>query len=104
MNKKLWIVMGCVLLALMIAMTARLVTTAGKYRITVISGEKFVHQCPRLARPGETVTVMTSVVTDAELYVNGVDGAFVRPGEYRFVMPDHDVELKVTVIAYPDGA
>ena len=39
-----------------------------------------------------------------ELYVNGVDGKFVRPGEYQFVMPDNDVELKVTVIANPNGA
>ena len=104
MNRKTWIVMGCLLLTVMIALTATLISGIGRHRITVISGEKFVHKCPKSARTGETVTVMTSVVSDAELYVNGVDGKFIRPGEYQFTMPDHDVELKVTVIAFPNGA
>ena len=47
---------------------------------------------------------MTSVISDGELYVNGVDGSFLRPGEFQFVMPDEDVQLKVTVIAFKDGA
>ena len=104
MNRKMWIVMGCLLLTVMIALTATLISGIGRHRITVISGEKFVYQCPGYAKAGETVTVMTSVVSDAELYVNGVEGEFARPGEFRFVMPDHDVELKVTVSAFPTGA
>ena len=104
MNRKTWIVMGCLLLTVMIALTATLISGSGRHRITVISGEKFVQKCPGYARAGETVTVSTAVVSDGELFVNGVDGEFVRPGEFRFVMPDHDVELKVTVIAFPNGA
>ena len=104
MSRKIWIIMGCVLLTVMIALTAVLISGSGRHRITVISGEKFVHKCPKYARTGETVTVMTSVVSDGELYVNGVEGKFVRLGEFQFVMPDHDVELKVTVIAFPNGA
>ena len=100
MKKKLIVWTG-LLLALLMCMV---LLGCSRHRITVISGEKFVHKCPRSARTGETVTVMTSVVSDAELYVNGVDGKFIRPGEYQFVMPDHDVELKVTVIAFPNGA
>ena len=100
MKKKLIVWTG-LLLALLMCMV---LLGCSRHRITVISGEKFVHKCPKSARTGETVTVMTSVVSDAELYVNGVDGKFIRPGEYQFVMPDHDVELKVTVIAFPGGA
>ena len=100
MKRKLIVWTG-LLLALLMCMA---LLGCSRHRITVISGEKFVHKYPKTARTGETVTVETSVVSDAELYVNGVDGKFVRPGEYQFVMPDNDVELKVTVIAFKDGA
>ena len=100
MKKKLIVWIG-LLLALLMCMV---LLGCSRHRITVISGEKFIHKCPKSARTGETVTVMTSVVSDAELYVNGVDGKFILPGEYQFTMPDHDVELKVTVIAFPNGA
>ena len=101
MKKKLLISIGLLLAVLLLG---TVLVGCSRHRITVISGEKFVHKCPKSARTGETVTVMTSVVSDAELYVNGVDGKFIRPGEYQFVMPDNDVELKVTVIAFPNGA
>ena len=101
MKKKLIVWTGLLLAVLMMG---TILVGCSRHRITVISGEKFVHKCPKTARTGETVTVETSVVSDAELYVNGVDGKFVRPGEYQFVMPDNDVELKVTVIANPNGA
>ena len=91
-------------LLLIVFMICTAVLFSGYRRITVISGDRFVHQCPKYAKPGQTVTVMTSVISDGELYVNGVDGTFIRPGEYQFVMPDNDVELKVTVIANPNGA
>lgn len=100
-RRKLIVLMGLLLAALMMCTVLFFATY---HRITVISGEKFVHDCPRFAKSGTTVTVMTSVVSDAELYVNGVDGQFIRPGEYQFTMPDHDVDLKVTVIAFPNGA
>ena len=101
MKKKLLISIGLLLAVLLLG---TVLVGCSRHRITVISGEKFVHKCPKSARTGETVTVMTSVVSDAELYVNGVDGKFVRLGEYQFVMPDHDVELKVTVIAFQGGS
>ena len=100
MKRKLIVWTG-LLLALLMCMA---LLGCSRHRITVISGEKFVHKYPKTARTGETVTVETSVVSDAELYVNGVDGTFIWPGEYQFVMPDTDVELKVTVIANPNGA
>ena len=102
MSRKKRIVCAGILLAALL-MNAVL-GGCSRHRITVISGEQNVYECPRHAKTGETVTVMTAMVTDGELYVNGVEGEFVRPGEFRFVMPDRDVELKVTVIAFPDGA
>ena len=101
MKKKLLIGIGLLLVVLLVCGVLFL---SSYRRITVISGERFVHKCPKFAKPGDTVTVSTSVVSDGELYVNGVDGKFVRLGEYQFVMPDHDVELKVTVIAFKGGA
>ena len=69
MNLRKWIVwMGLLLIVFMIC-TA--VLFSGYRRITVISGDRFVHQCPKYAKPGQTVTVMTSVISDGELYVNG---------------------------------
>ena len=102
MDRKRRIVWTELLLAVLLMGTV--LVGCSRHRITVISGEKFVHKCPKYAGTGETVTVSTSVVSDGELYVNGVEGKFIRPGEFQFVMPDHDVELKVTVIAFPNGA
>ena len=91
-------------LLLLVLLPGTMLVGCSRHKITVVSGERFVHECPRHARTGDTVTVMTSVVSDGELYVNGVDGRFVRLGEYQFVMPDHDVELKTTVVAFANGA
>ena len=101
MKKKLLIGIG-LLLAVLVVCGVLFFTTW--HRITVVSGAQFVYKCPRFARTGATVTVMTSVVSDGELYLNGVDGDFVRPGEFRFTMPDHAVELKATVIAFEGGS
>ena len=101
MKKKLLIALAAALLVLLIAL-AVLNLFFGK--ITVVSGKQFVDRCPRYARPGQEVTVTTVVVSDGEIFVNGADGAYVQPGVYKFTMPDGDVQLKVTVIAYPDGA
>jgi hypothetical protein len=102
MNRKKLIL--CIAL-LLVVLTVCTILLLGSYRrITVISGERFVSKCPKFAKPGDTVTVYTSVISDGELYVNGVDGRFLRPGEFQFVMPDEDVQLKVTVVAFKDGA
>ena len=102
MNRKKLILWIGLLLAVLTVCAVLFFSTY--HRITVVSGAQHVFKCPKFAKPGQTVTVMTAVVSDGELYVNGVDGDFVRLGEYQFVMPDHDVALKVTVIAFPDGA
>ncbi len=100
--KKTIIKAVCIVLAVLLI--ALLVVSAVFRRITVTSGSQFVDKCPRLARPGQEVTVTTAVVSDGEIYVNGVDGRYVRPGVFVFTMPEEDVRLKVTVIAFPGGA
>ena len=102
MNRKKLVIWIGLLLAVLAVCLVLFFSTC--HRITVISGAQHVHKCPKFARTGQTVTVTTSVVSDGELYVNGVDGSFVRLGEYQFVMPDEDVQLKVTVIAFENGA
>ena len=101
MKKKL---IKAVCIALAVLLIALIVMNAAFRRITVTSGRQFVDTCPRLARPGQEVTVTTAVVSDGEIYVNGVDGRYVRPGVFVFTMPEEDVELRVSVIAFPDGA
>ncbi|MBR0039818.1 MAG: hypothetical protein IJP64_00355 [Oscillospiraceae bacterium] len=101
MKKKLFLALAAVLVMMLIAFA---VLNVAYRKITVVSGEKYIDHCPRYARPGQEVTVTTAVVTDAEIYVNGADGKYVRPGVYVFTMPNEDVSLKVTVIAFPDGA
>ena len=94
--------MVCVLLALLLLGYG--VFNFAFRKITVVSGKQFIDECPRYARPGQQVTVTTAVVSDGEIYVNGADGRYVQPGVYVFTMPNGDVELKVTVIANPNGA
>ena len=100
--KKTIIIIICLILA--IVLIGLVVLNVSYRKITVVSGKQHVFKCPRYARPGQEVTVETAVVCDAELYVNGVDGEFKSPGRYVFTMPDEDVELKVTVIAFRGGA
>ena len=101
MKKKHWITVGIVLAVLLIGV---LLLSGSFRRITVVSGAQFIDRCPRLARPGQEVTVTTAVVSDGEIYVNGADGKCVRPGVYIFTMPDADVQLRLTVVADPNGA
>ncbi len=101
MKKKHWIAIGVVLAVLLIGV---LLLSGSFRRITVVSGAQFIDRCPRLARPGQEVTVTTAVVSDGEIYVNGADGKYVRPGVYVFTMPDADVQLRLTVVADPNGA
>ena len=103
MNKRKVLAVCAAILAALVLIAAVVLLSTTR-RISVVSGERYVDKCPRRARPGQEVTVTTAVVSDAELYVNGVDGRFVRPGVFVFTMPDEDVQIKVTVIAYPDGA
>ena len=101
MKKKLLLIVGAVLA---LGLAAFIALNAGTRSITVVSGKDLVDKCPRRARPGEEVTVTTAVVCDGEIYVNGADGRYVQPGVYVFTMPDEDVQLKVHITAYPNGA
>ena len=72
----------------------------GTHSIRIVSGEQFLDECPKRAKPGETVTLTTVIVSDADLYVNGnVEFDQKSDGVFEFVMPDYDVEIKITVIA-----
>ena len=72
----------------------------GGHSIRVVSGEKFLDKCPKRAKAGESVTLTTVTVCDGNLYVNGnVDFSKKSDSEFEFVMPDYDVEIKITVIA-----
>ena len=62
---------------------------------------KKVFNCPKRARAGETVRFETVLVCDADLYANidGVEVQETRTGRFEFIMPDHDVEIRITIIA-----
>ena len=100
-GKKLLAALCAVLAVLLIAFAVMSLTLR---RTTVASGKELVESCPRFARPGSEVTVMTAVVTDGEIHVSGAEGSYVRPGVYVFTMPDGNVRLRVTVDVFPDGA
>ena len=101
MKKKIILLIAAGLTILLIALIAFNLCFRS---ITVVSGKQFVDHCPRYARPGQEVTVTTAVVSDGEICVSGAPGEYVQPGVYVFTMPDEDVQIKVTVISYPDGA
>ena len=71
----------------------------GSHRIIVESGNEDLVNCPKRAKAGETVTVETVLVTDADLYliVDGVSLDPIKEGYYQFEMPDHDVNIKVVI-------
>ncbi len=74
----------------------------GYHRIKVAKGdEDDVISYPRFAKAGETVEIQTVIVMDADLYVNvtGADVECIGDGLYRFVMPDEDVEINITIIS-----
>ena len=71
------------------------------YAIRVTGDTDLVQSCPEFAKAGEIVTVLTYDVTDGdkEIRVRGADGEEINWFEYRFVMPDHDVEVQVEFIS-----
>ena len=70
----------------------------GGHSIRVVSGEQFLDKCPKRAKAGESVTLTPVTVCDGNLYVNG-NFSKKSDSEFEFVMPDYDVEIKITVIA-----
>ena len=101
MKKKALRAIAAVLLLVVLAL---LVFSVSFRRITVASGKDLVDKCPSFARPGQQVTVTTAVIADGELYLNGVDGTFTQPGVFVFTMPNEDVQLKLHVVANPNGS
>lgn len=69
------------------------------HKIIVESGKDEIVSCPKRAKAGETVTIETVSVTDADLYliVDGVSLDPIKEGFYQFEMPDHDVTVKVVI-------
>ena len=103
MKKKHWITVGIVLAVLLIGV---LLLSGSFRRITVVSGAQFIDRCPRLARPGQEVTVTTAVVSDGEIYVNG---RIKKPesGKALFLLPragEFDCMLGEIVDGDPDNA
>ena len=71
------------------------------YSISLVGDTYLVESCPESAKAGETVTVLTYDVTDGDkvISVSGADGVSVDWFAYQFVMPDHDVEVRVEFIS-----
>ena len=68
-----------------------------RYRITVGGATDLVISCPTTARAGQTVTVETRCVTDGwvEVSVTNTDVTAVQEDLFQFVMPKHDVDVRV---------
>ena len=73
----------------------------GYHKITVTGDKDLIDEYPKRAKAGETVRVYTVVATDADIYfhVTGTDFVTIQDGIYEFVMPDHDVEISLTIVA-----
>ena len=70
------------------------------YQIRLVGDSGMVEFCPETAKEGETVTVRLYDVDDGEvkIHVSGADGTRVNWFEYQFVMPDHDVDVRIELI------
>ena len=73
----------------------------GGHKIIVEYGDEDLVSCPKRAKAGETVTVETVSVSDADLffYLDGVELKPIKEGYYEFTMPDHDVDIKVVIVS-----
>ncbi len=88
-------------IALLVFLSLGLSGCFGYHRIIVTGNPDYIDEYPKRAKAGETVRVYTVTVTDADVYfhVNGADYTTIQEGIYEFVMPDHDVEISLTVKA-----
>ena len=98
--KKTTVRMAALLLAVL--MLAALAGCAGE-KIYIEEGKDLIVSCPRRAKPGDTVTVETMCVTDADLYVS-VNGSkegvtCERDGVFTFVMPQGGARVKAWVVS-----
>lgn len=74
--------------------------SAETHRIFLSGDTYLVESCPETARAGETVTILTCDVTDGdkEIRVSGADVVSENWFQCWFVMPDHDVEVRVEFV------
>ncbi len=74
------------------------------YKITNIStDENMIYKCPKRAKAGEVVVIDVADVCDATVYVRINEdpnyGHFLNNGEYEFIMPAEDVEIKAGAVS-----
>ena len=96
MSKKLVNILLVITLLLIIS------SCYGGHKITYDKDSGYMFKCPNRAKAGEMVTFETIVVSDGDVFVNvlGVDDVtMVKEGIYQFIMPDHDVEIRIVVKA-----
>ena len=70
------------------------------YHITVESGEDLLVEWPATARAGETVTIRTCMVTDADLELvvhGGTDVTHVMEDIFTFTMPERNVSISAWI-------
>ena len=77
-----------------------------KHKITVATHQDLVVSCPKSAKAGDTVKIETMTVTDGEINVTShqVEIKRINDGLYEFTMPDENVEIRIGLYIYPDGA
>ena len=70
------------------------------HHINIVGDSGLVASCPETAHAGDTVTLSLYDVTDGDIEVSAVDleGTRVDWTEYQFVMPAHDVDVRVEFI------
>lgn len=72
---------------------------ATAHAITVVDENNLMDWCPESAVEGETVRFRTFFVTDVVMVVDAGDVELVNVGRntYEFVMPDHEVTIRVSI-------
>ena len=90
-----------ILITTLLILSVMITGCLGTHKIEIEPGKDEIVSCPKRAKAGETVTVETVSVSDADLffYLDGVELKPVKEGFYQFEMPDHDVSIKVVVVS-----
>ena len=90
-----------ILITTLLILSVMITGCLGTHKIEIETGKDEIVSCPKRANAGETVTVETISVSDADLffYLDGVELKPVKEGFYQFEMPDHDVSIKVVVVS-----
>lgn len=72
---------------------------ATAHAITVVGEDSLMESCPESAVEGETVRFRTFSVTDVVMVVDAGDVELIDVGRetYEFVMPDHEVTIRISI-------